>query len=103
MTVTVGASFIAVGALVVAATFIVAVARDRRGADRATPAIFLGSLAAVVLLTIGTWTTLTDTNNIAHWVLKILVTLIAAITAVVAIGSLRTNHISNASGEQETR
>ncbi|MDJ0363338.1 hypothetical protein [Rhodococcus sp. H29-C3] len=48
------------------------------------PTVLFGALGAMVLLTIGAWTTLTDTHNIAHWLLKIIITLVT-ITAAAAV------------------
>lgn len=52
-------------------------------------AIDLAILTALTLLTIGTWTTLTDTHNTTHWILKILVTGIT-VSIGVATATIRT-------------
>ena len=48
-------------------------------------AIDLAILTALTLLTIGTWTTLTDTHNIVHWILKIFVTIVTVTIGVATV------------------
>lgn len=69
--------FILVGGLVLLAVTALALRVEDQAAHTYRTGITLAILAGLVLLTIGTWTTLSDTHNITHWVLKILVTIIA--------------------------
>lgn len=83
--------FILIGGIVLLAVTALALRIDDRTAHKANTGITLGVLTALVLVTIGVWTTLTDTHNITHWILKILVTVIAVWIGVAAAVMLRTN------------
>lgn len=77
--------FIVVGGLVLLAVTALALRIEDQAAHTHRTGITLAVLAALALLTIGTWTTLSDTSNITHWVLKILVTVIAVSIGVAAV------------------
>ncbi|OZD18332.1 hypothetical protein CH253_17895 [Rhodococcus sp. 06-156-3C] len=63
---------------------------DDHTAHKHRTGIDLAILTALILLTIGIWTTLTDTHNIVHWILKILVTITTVWTcAVIGIRTAR--------------
>ncbi|OZC47596.1 hypothetical protein CH267_26615 [Rhodococcus sp. 06-621-2] len=68
--------FIIAGGIVLLAVTAVALRIDDTTGRTHRTAIDLAILTALILLAIGIWTTLTDTHNAAHWVLKILVTII---------------------------
>ncbi|MBY6414814.1 MULTISPECIES: hypothetical protein [unclassified Rhodococcus (in: high G+C Gram-positive bacteria)] len=42
-------------------------------------------VTGLALLTISTWTLYTDTHNIVHWIIKIVVTVVAVGVSVVAV------------------
>ncbi|OZD60793.1 hypothetical protein CH263_20080 [Rhodococcus sp. 06-1059B-a] len=77
--------FIIVGGIVLLAVTAIALRIEDQTAHTHRTGITLAILTGLVLLTIGTWTTLSDTHNITHWVLKILVTVIAASIGVAAV------------------
>lgn len=76
--------FTVAGLIALAVTAIAAGFLHRNAAHPTFPTVLYGALGAMVLLTIGAWTTLTDTHNIAHWLLKIINTLVT-ITAAAAV------------------
>ena len=76
--------FIIVGGIVLLAVTAVALRIEDQAAHAHRTGITLAVLTALALLTIGTWTTLSDTDNVVHWVLKILVTVIAVSIGVAA-------------------
>ncbi|WP_037163341.1 hypothetical protein [Rhodococcoides fascians] len=92
--------FILAGGIILLATTAAALRIDDRTAHSARTGITLGILTALILLTIGTWTTLTDTHNITHWALKILITLTATTIITAAAITLWTKPRRDA--EQET-
>lgn len=76
--------FILTGGIVLFAVTAVTLRIDDTTAHKLRTKIDLPILTALTLLTIGTWTTLTDTHNAVHWVLKILVTIITVSIGVMA-------------------
>jgi hypothetical membrane protein len=76
--------FILTGGIVLLAVTAVTLRIDDTTAHKLRTKIDLAILTALTLLTIGTWTTLTDTHNAVHWVLKILVTIITVSIGVMA-------------------
>lgn len=87
--------FILAGGIAVLAATAVALRIEGRTAHKHRTGIDLAILTGLVLLTIGVWTTLTDTHNIVHWVLKILVTVIVVWIGVAAV-------VTRSTGRRET-
>jgi cytochrome bd-type quinol oxidase subunit 2 len=89
--------FIVVGGFVLLAVTALALRVEDQAAHTYRTGITLAILTGLVLLTIGTWTTLSDTSNITHWVLKILVTVIAVSIGVAAAAMRSTRRRDNPS------
>lgn len=83
------------GGIVLLAVTAIALRIEDRAAQKHRTGITVAVLAALALLTIGTWTLLTDTSNITHWVLKIVVTVIAVWTGGAAV-------VMRSAGREET-
>lgn len=73
------------GGIILLAVTAVALRIDDTTAHKHRIAIDLAILTALTLLTVGVWTTLTDTHNIVHWILKILVTIITVTIGVATV------------------
>jgi hypothetical protein len=75
---------LAAGFFVIAGALVL-VARANDAAPVTSRLVTAAVVTGLALLTIGTWTLLTDTHNIAHWIIKIVVTVVAVSVSAVAV------------------
>lgn len=78
--------FVLVGGIVLLAATATALRIGDRSTRASDAGITIAVLTGLALLTVGTWTTLTDTHNAVHWILKVIITLI---TATISYAALR--------------
>ncbi|KZF07747.1 hypothetical protein A2J03_22160 [Rhodococcus sp. EPR-157] len=93
---------ITAGLLIVMAAGIGSIALRDKTKPRLADLAFVLMIAGVLVLNIGLWTTLDDTNNLAQWFAKILVAAATLVIIPVAIHALRTSR-RRETAEQETR
>lgn len=93
---------ITAGLLIVMAAGVGSIALRDKTKPRLADLAFVLMIAGVLVLNIGLWTTLDDTNNLAQWFAKILVAAATLVIIPVAIHALRTSR-RRETAEQETR